>query len=153
MALVLKPAIFGKLKNKLNDTNNTIVTVEGEEIPAFNGVATFSSTYLPANVDAVLMVYGSIAQPLRVDEYGLDKIQFSNDWALELFYDYGIKALAPDLVFVAITGAEADTAYSVVSALPVTGEADTIYIVSGTGAMSIWDATGEEFVAYTGTLA
>lgn len=151
MALVLKPAIFGVLKNKLNDIANTeFVRVEGETIKAFNGVATFSSTYLPANVDGVLMVRGQIGQPLYVDEYGLDKLPLSNEWAIELFYDYGVKVLASDIVFTFVTGALDATTMTVVSALPVSGIAGVIYIVAETGLMYLWNT--DNFVAYTGTL-
>ena len=153
MALVLKPSVFGALKLKLNDIRNTdFVRVEGEEIKAFNGVATFSSTYLPANVDGVLMVRGSVAQPVNIDEYDLEKINLSNDWALQLFYDYGVKALASDLILTFVTGALAATTMTVVSTLPATGVAGTLYIVSGTGLMFTWDATDTEYVAYTGTM-
>lgn len=164
MALVLKPAVYGTLKNKLNDTRNTTVMVEGEEIPAFNGVAIFSSTYLPTAVDGILMVRGAIAKPIKVDEYDLDKIQLSNDWALALFYDYGIKALTPDLIFAFVTGAVSGTnTFSVVSALPGTGTADVIYVgsaeitLSGTnipngtypaGTMYTWET--DHYEVYTG---
>ena len=35
-----------------------------------------------------------------VNQYGdPEKIQLSNDYAVRLFYDYGTKALTPDLIF------------------------------------------------------
>ena len=50
--------------------------------------------------DALLMVRGAVAQPVVVNQYGdPEKIQLSNDYAVSLFYDYGTKALTPDLIF------------------------------------------------------
>ena len=46
------------------------------------------------------MVRGAVAQPVVVNQYGdPEKIQLSNDYAVSLFYDYGTKALTPDLIF------------------------------------------------------
>lgn len=98
MALICRPKLYGKLKNKLNNNYNANFAVADEELPGFNGVAIFSSVYLPDDLDYILMVKESIAQPLTYDEYNGDRIPMSNDFAVELFYDYGTKTLAGDLI-------------------------------------------------------
>ena len=46
------------------------------------------------------MIRGAVAQPVVVDQYSNpEKIPLSNDFAVSLFYDYGTKALTPDLIF------------------------------------------------------
>ena len=46
------------------------------------------------------MIRGAVAQPGVGDQYSNpEKIPLSNDFAVSLFYDYGTKALTPDLIF------------------------------------------------------
>ena len=48
---------------------------------------------------------GAVAQPAIVNPYSnAEKIPLSNDFAVSLFYDYGTKALTPDLMFVKKAG-------------------------------------------------
>ena len=50
------------------------------------------------------MVRGAVAQPVVVNQYGApEKIPLSNDYAVSLFYDYGTKALTPDLIYKWVT--------------------------------------------------
>ena len=85
----------------------------GEEFGMYHGVRVYSCTRMPVTTetveetktkttvtDALLMVRGAVAQPVVVNQYGdPEKIQLSNDYAVSLFYDYGTKALTPDLIF------------------------------------------------------
>ena len=106
MAFVACPKLYGKLKNKLNNNYNANFAVADEELPGFNGVAVFSCIYLPEDVDYILIVLESVAQPLTVDEYAGDRIPMSNDFAVELFYDYGTKTLAGDLILYGLKDGE-----------------------------------------------
>ena len=108
MDLVLSPAQYGKLRTFL-DTQSTA----GEEFGMYHGVRVYSCTRLPVTTETVetsktkttttngiLMIRGAVAQPVVVDQYGNpEKIPLSNDYAVSLFYDYGVKALTPDLIF------------------------------------------------------
>ena len=67
-------------------------------IGSYHGVTIYTSNRLPSGVDAIGMRYDSIAQPCTVSQYSPEKIPLSNDYAVSLFYDYGTKAVTPDLI-------------------------------------------------------
>ena len=94
--LVLNPLAFGKVRNKL-DTLKTVSTDNGaKEIGFFHGVQVEVSTR--QTVAILAMVDGAVAQPVLFDEYQLEKIPLSNDYSLQCFYTYGVKALTADLI-------------------------------------------------------
>lgn len=94
--LILNPLAFGKARNFL-DTLKTVSTDNGvKEIGYFHGVQVESSTRQTAAV--IAMIDGAVAQPVLFDEYQLEKIPLSNDFSLQFFYTYGVKALTPDLI-------------------------------------------------------
>lgn len=113
MDLVLSPAQYGKLRTFLDTQSNPNVDTAGEEFGMYHGVRVYSCTRLPVTTETVetsktkttttngiLMIRGAVAQPVVVDQYGNpEKIPLSNDYAVSLFYDYGVKALTPDLIF------------------------------------------------------
>ena len=113
MDLVLTPAKYGLLRTFLDTQSNPNVDTAGEEFGMYHGVRGYSCTRMPVTTetveesktkttvtDALLMVRGAVAQPVVVNQYGdPEKIQLSNDYAVSLFYDYGTKALTPDLIF------------------------------------------------------
>lgn len=113
MDLVLSPAQYGKLRTFLDTQSNPNVDTAGEEFGMYHGVRVYSCTRLPVTTETVetsktkttttngiLMIRGAVAQPVVVDQYGNpEKIPLSNDFAVSLFYDYGTKALTPDLIF------------------------------------------------------
>lgn len=111
MDLVLTPEKYGELRTFLDTQSNPNVDTAGEEFGMYHGVRVYSCTRLPVVTDttaktktttnAVLMVRGAVAQPVVSDQYGApEKIPLSNDYAVSLFYDYGTKALTPDLIYV-----------------------------------------------------
>lgn len=104
MVLFLNPGLYGKLRNYIDKTQNAVVDGGVEEINSFHGVEVRSNTR--QKKDAIVMVKGAIAQPVSVEDYDLEKIPLSNDYAMELFYKYGTKALTPDLIFVATVAEE-----------------------------------------------
>ena len=104
MDLVLSPAQYGKLRTFLDTQSNPNVDTAGEEFGMYHGVRVYSCTRLPVTPETVtngiLMIRGAVAQPVVVDQYSNpEKIPLSNDYAVSLFYDYGTKALTPDLIF------------------------------------------------------
>lgn len=111
MDLVLTPEKYGELRTFLDTQSNPNVDTAGEEFGMYHGVRVYSCIRLPVVTDttaktktttnAVLMVRGAVAQPVVSDQYGApEKIPLSNDYAVSLFYDYGTKALTPDLIYV-----------------------------------------------------
>ena len=100
MHLILSPKYYGKVRNDLDkQTNNANVDTSAEEFYAWHGVRTYSCVHLPAGCDYLLMVAGSVAQPVMADQYTAEKIPLSNAYGVELFYHYGTKVVTPDLIF------------------------------------------------------
>ncbi len=113
MALVLTPAQYGKLRTFLDTQSNPNVDTAGEEFGMYHGVRVYSCTRLPVTTtdgeeeepstttttNGILMINGAIALPTVVNQYSEpEKIPLSNDFAVSMFYDYGVKALTPDLI-------------------------------------------------------
>ena len=101
IAVVCSPATYGALRSYFDKVEDG--GAHGETIGLFHGVRIFSSIYLPQGVDAIAMVEGAVAQPVRVKEYGAERIPLSNAIAIELFYSFGTKAVADDLIYVSGT--------------------------------------------------
>ena len=96
IALVCSPAFYGQLRTYLDATTHN---TEGEAINTYHGVRIFSSTYLPNGVKAIAMAYGSVAQPVLPTIAPAQKVPLSNAYAFGMFYSYGTKAVAEDLIF------------------------------------------------------
>ena len=99
--LVLSPVYYGKMRNFLDTTaGNANVDTAAEDFTTFHGVRVYSSINLPETADAVVMIEGAVAQPVVIYPYKEpEKIPLSNDYGISLFFDYGTKALTPDLIF------------------------------------------------------
>ncbi len=98
MAITLDEATFGLMRNHLDTLENANVNTAIGEFGRFHGVDFYKSNRMPEGVKAMAMVYESVAQPVISDQYTMEKINLSNDWAVELFYSYGVKAVTPDLI-------------------------------------------------------
>ena len=99
MDIVCTPSFYGKIRNLLDVKSTPNVDTAAEAFNTFHGVRFYSSIYVDG-VDALIMARGSVAQPVVTYQYGEpEKIQLSNDFAVSLFYDFGVKTLTPDLVF------------------------------------------------------
>jgi len=100
MAMIATPAFYGKIRDLLDAQQNPNVDTAAEEFGVYHGVMIYSSVNVPTTADAILMVPGAVAQPVLLNQYGEpERIPLSNDSAISLFFDYGIKALTPDLIF------------------------------------------------------
>lgn len=98
--IILTPQQYGKIRTFLDVQSNPNVDTAGENFGMYHGVRIYSGTRLPAGVDALCMVRGSVAMPVCVHAYTQpERIPLSNDYAVSLFYDYGVKALTPDLIY------------------------------------------------------
>ena len=114
--LILSPAYYGKLRSFLDKgVNNANVDTAAEDFSIFHDVRVYSSINLPVTITqnatqttktdtttthAVIMIDGSIAQPAVIYPYREpEKIPLSNDYGVSMFFDYGTKALTPDLIF------------------------------------------------------
>ena len=98
--IVMSPAYYGKLRNKINSISNSnnLGVVPNYEEGTFNNVHVYSSVFLPASTDYIVMVNGSIAQPVMTSIYSPEKVQLSDATAFGLFAYKGTKAVTPDLI-------------------------------------------------------
>lgn len=98
--LILSPSYYSTVRTKLDSQINSNVDTAAEEFGMYHGVKVYSSINLPTGIDFLLMHTDTVGQPVIVNQYSEpEKIQLSNDYAVSLFYDYGTKALTPDLLF------------------------------------------------------
>ena len=106
IALVLKPALYGQLRTYFDAIAHDAAT---EGVARFHGVKVYSSVYMPAGTDAIVMAEGAIAQPVLPTIMQPEKIQLSNAIGFGIFYFYGTKAVTPDLIFYVGGGATGAT--------------------------------------------
>lgn len=98
--IVMSPAYYGKLRNKINSISNSnnLGVVPNYEQGTFNNVNIYSSVFLPAGCDYVVMVKGAVAQPIMTTIYNPTKVQLSDATAFGLFAYKGTKAVMEDLI-------------------------------------------------------
>ena len=98
--IVMSPAYYGKLRNKINSISNSnnLGVVPNYEEGTFNNVHIYSSVFLPSKTDYIVMVNGAVAQPVRTSIYNPEKVQLSDATAFGLFAYKGTKAVTPDLI-------------------------------------------------------
>ena len=98
--IVMSPAYYGKLRNKINSISNSnkLGVVPNYEQGIFNNVNVYSSVFLPQGINYVVMVKGSVAQPVMTSIYEPKAIDLSDDIAFGLFAYKGTKAVTPDLI-------------------------------------------------------
>ncbi len=100
LVLVVKPNVYGKIRNYIDKVDGTEGTTE-----YFHNVRLFSNHR--QTKDAICMIDGAVAQLVTTDEYDAEKIPLSNDIALELFFSKGTKAVMPDLIkYIASVGTD-----------------------------------------------
>lgn len=92
MTVTLKPAIYGALRTKFD----TIIGQGGESFTSYHGVRVESN--VRQTKDFVLIVNGSVAQPVVINKYSPSRIPLSDAASIDLFYNYGTKVVAEDLV-------------------------------------------------------
>ena len=99
--VVMSPAYYGKLRNKINaiPNSNGLGQVANYEQGTFNNTEVFSSVFLPNGINYVVMVKGAVAQPVMTSIYNPTKVEFSDATAFGLFAYKGTKAVMEDLIF------------------------------------------------------
>ena len=103
MAFVVTPSVHSALRLLIDVMPAQDNFYAKGAVGIYHGVPVFVSNHLPKAVgqvvDAFVMAFGSIAQPASADQFTPERIPLSKAIALELFYDYGTKAVTPDLIF------------------------------------------------------
>lgn len=144
---IVSPAFYSEIRTSLDSLPNTNVDTVAEEFAMYHGVRVYNGLNLPTGVDALVMAQGSVAQPVVTNQYGeAEKIPLSNDFAVSLFYDYGVKALTPDLIFKIETVPSTLGELDVTSVVGTTAANDTIINVA-----PATPTTGNKFVYKLGT--
>jgi hypothetical protein len=126
MVLCVTPTVYESIRGYLDTLNNANIPSDMGEFGRFHGVLTHSCHYLPVTVDYMIMVRGSIAQPIVPETYGPEGVEFSNAAAFGSFLYSGTKAIYEDLIFFAgtlatVTGTSEDAATAGTTKLAVTG--------------------------------
>ena len=98
--IVMSPAYYGKLRNKINSISNSnnLGVVPNYEEGTFNNTKVYSSVFLPSGINYIVMVNGSVAQPVMTSIYDPKKIELSDATAFGLFAYKGTKAVSGDLI-------------------------------------------------------
>lgn len=103
MALVLSPSVYGSVRSYIDNVEKGNVETDIENFGMFHGVLVFSSVYLPATVDYLIMVKGAVAQPVIPNPLAPEKVQLSDATAFGMFLYSGTTAVNSDLIFFAGT--------------------------------------------------
>lgn len=144
---VVTPLFYSQMRTALDSLPNSNVDTAAEEFAMYHGVRVYNGLNLPTGVDAIVMAAGAVAQPVITNQYGEpEKIPMSNDFASALFYDYGTKALTPDLIFKIETVPSTLGELDVTSVVGTTAANDTIINVA-----PATPTTGNKFVYKLGT--
>lgn len=96
IAISVKPTIYGQIRNYVDKIPGSTLGFEVEKVGKYHGVIVFSNHR--QSDDIIVSALDSIAQPVNVYPYDIKNIPLSNDLALMLFFDYGTKAVTPDLI-------------------------------------------------------
>ena len=97
--IICSPATYGQIRTYLDKgVNNSNVSTAVGEFGQFHGVDVYSSVYLPSGVDFIIMVKGSVAQPVIPSIYNPAKIELSDATGFGIFLYFGTKAVTPELI-------------------------------------------------------
>lgn len=99
IVLIVRPSIFKKLRNHISKENGNYYYDDSILLYETHRVS----------VDAMCMIVGAVAQLVTADQYDLQQIPLSNDFALPLFFSKGTKAVMPDLIKYITTITATDT--------------------------------------------
>lgn len=89
--------------DELISFKDQVVNPNGQNYVDFHGVRVYEAPRQTA--DAVIQVRGSVAQPVLVEPYTIERIPLSRDYAVSLFFYYGTKPVMSDLIFKATLSA------------------------------------------------
>lgn len=98
LSVVMNPQTYSIMRNYLDTVYNTNVDTTSKEFFTYHGVRVYSSVRLPSDVKFIVMVDGSIAQPVRSNKYKAERIPMSEAFAIEMFFWYGVKAVTPETI-------------------------------------------------------
>lgn len=98
IGVVLSQDKASELRLEIDSLPATDNTLANGYWTTLHGVALYTSNHLPEGVSMLGMVYGSVAQPVRITDYNPTRPPFSDATAVESFLTYGCKSVTPDLI-------------------------------------------------------
>lgn len=98
--VVMSPTYYGKLRNKINaiPNSNDLGQVKNFEEGIFNNTKVYSNVFLPKGINYIVMVNGSVAQPITTSIYNPKQIELSDAIGFGMFVYKGTKAVSEDLI-------------------------------------------------------
>lgn len=99
LRIVFDAETYSEMRMYLDKVVNTNVDTTTESFIMYHGVRCYSSNRLPSGVKFEIMMNESIAQPVMSQSYSAEKIPLSNAVAIELYFNYGTKAVTPDTIY------------------------------------------------------
>lgn len=99
LRIVFDAETYSQMRMYLDTVVNTNVDTTTESFILYHGVRCYSSNRLPTGVKFEIMMNESIAQPVMSQSYSAEKIPLSNAVAIELYFNYGTKAVTPDTIY------------------------------------------------------
>lgn len=99
LRIVFDAETYSQMRMYLDTVVNTNVDTTTESFVMYHGVRCYSSNRLPSGVKFEIMMNESIAQPVMSQAYSAEKIPLSNAVAIELYFNYGTKAVTPDTIY------------------------------------------------------
>jgi len=100
MALTVTPTVYSMMRNYIDTLPNP--ANGGVVVDNFHGVEVYSNNN--QTEDAIVIVKGAIAQPVAMIDVQYGYIQWSVEQGIALFFNYGTKEIASDLMFFADVG-------------------------------------------------
>lgn len=101
IAVVCTPDVYDALREKINNVPNSqnLGAMANYEQGIYKNTRIYSSVFMPSGVNALIMVDGAVAQPVKANSYGPEQIPFSEATGFGLFVHKGTKAVTPDCIF------------------------------------------------------
>jgi hypothetical protein len=97
--VIVAPQVYNAIRTFIDAHSNPNVNTVPYPFGSYHGVPIYESSYMPDGIGAIALVIGAIAQPIHSDSYTAERIQLSNATGVSMFYTYGTKAIAPDLIY------------------------------------------------------
>lgn len=106
ISVTLNTAAYGELSDYFDKVSNAgNYNAADGKVRIFHNVRCNSSTDLPKGVKFIVMVDGSVAQPVKTSICNAAKIPFSDAYGFGVFYYHGEKSVMPDLTLTYTDGA------------------------------------------------
>lgn len=91
---------YSDVRKFIDKLPNSNVSSDKEDFYGRHGVKYFEEVRLPDDVLAIVMMDGSIAQPVTFSQPDAERVPLSDAIATELFFYYGTKAVTPETILI-----------------------------------------------------